>query len=255
MAVQSSQLFGYGVEAEDIVVRRVSRRVSRYIESLNALGPALMSANEPAAASPDSIVHDKSLLPLSQASLEFSDEVPTLVLRGRQDAGKVTEETPTSVAPAVSLPPVPTLVAHDVEEPTLRLPSSRKVDADARVAQPGPPPLPAQQRPKAASQPVAAAVTVKSEAAKPVALRERAKKEPSNALGQRKQQPEAKPVAPVLPPISARPTPASSPFQESPDANWKPLASPALILAAIVGLSVLLAALVYFLLTFNKFVY
>ena len=257
MAVQSGQLFGYGVEAEDIVVRRVSRRVSRYIESLNALGPALFAPTETPAAAPASPDDNRPQPPPSQVSPEFSDEVPTLVLRGRQDAGKVTEETPTAPVPSPVEPPAPPelpLKGDDIEEPTLRLPPLPKIEAESPVtpAEPVPPPTP--QRPKAPPPQVAAAASTQEAPAKPVALREPAKKPTPAPQLRPKAKADVMPVSQALPPLTPMPSAAPA-AKDSHDPAWKPLASPPVMLAAIVGLSVLLAALVYFLLTFNKFVY
>lgn len=79
-----TQLFGQMRESEDVVVRRIERRVSRYVDQVRAEGKRAL---EQAARS-------------SLADVQFDDDAPTQILRARADSSAVAPPPPPPVAAA-----------------------------------------------------------------------------------------------------------------------------------------------------------
>lgn len=317
---QSGQLFGYGMESEDVVVRRVTRRVSRYVVELQALKQELERARPaapPNSGTPSSVV---TSLGSEAPHFEFADEVPTLVARARGEAAKRSEDTGTSAVPsaatdessqeslehldittacgvredefsAAPLPPVPPPppVSHgpfpeaslDAEPPgAIHVPSEpvtgghRDVAAGEPETEPNPtatigfkesapragivvPDLDTallSRESKRAGDPVGKGTTPKPNTGAKVAAAPQRAAAPKNVLAPPPVPTSAVPSSRLSPLSSAPPSSSPALSEWSKEANptrW----SPPVLLALIIGMSIALAGLVYFLLTFNKYVY
>lgn len=116
-----TQLFGQKRESEDVVLRRVERKVTRYIEQVRSEESRALS--EAACG----------------ASVEgqFDDDAPTQILRARADSSSVAQ------APPVTAEPVPAALASEndaqTDQPTTRIRERRPTDVPGAGVSPAPP--------------------------------------------------------------------------------------------------------------------
>lgn len=245
MSAQNNQLFGFATESEDVVIRRLSRRVMRYLDLVQTLPAELRAPQQSKSVisvppppspfrSPPVALEQESQL-LDRTELEFADDVPTHVSFVRGDTPAVVEED--LAVPASPLPVLSSPVSH----PRGSAPQPPPVPWSD--FQPPPPPLrikPKAEAPLQASHPTVSRelnFTRGSEAAVATIV----------AKENKKKAPPSSPVAAALNDRGAR----------AEDEHLAESVSSRALVATllIVSGALLLAGLVYWLLTFDKFVY
>jgi hypothetical protein len=254
VSAQNNQLFGYATESEDVVIRRVSRRVTRYLDVLQTLPEQFLAPQKSGLVPPPPPIASHSSafaadeVPLAEETeREFAEDIPTHVSFVRSEgSAQSTEDTPSVVVPlsvapiSVSLPPLPVLPDVPVKVP---LPPAPPKDSSLSGVKPPPVPLKVKteseilvkapnpvaprksQSPKSAVQPIvsheAMAASIKSAAVSKVASTHMTHSSPPEAM----------------------PSVEDSTFDTP------------IIALLIASAALLLAGLVYWLLTFDKFVY
>jgi hypothetical protein len=245
---QSGQLFGYTLEAEDVVVRRVSRRVGRYIDQLKVLEAKGLLVSKVTAAPSGASPSDAFGELLAGSIEEFADDVPTLVSRTRGTESLASDADQAS-APVLP-PPLPDTVVPAIEAPV--------AFALERVQEPGPAETPALAPLQAPPPPKQRSTTPQGPKPlevppPPVRAAPTPKHSPKKVIEDRLKAPLKEPS---LPPFSQ---PLSSLLgagqaKDSPSLE-RSGPSPVAMLVVVIGLAALLGGVVYFLLTFNKFIY
>ena len=261
MSAQNNQLFGYATESEDVVIRRVSRRVMRYLDVLQALPQQIREPQKsgivpplpPPPASRSLWIGAEEVPFVENTEPEFAEDIPTHVSFARAEgSAHSTEDTPAGVPPlsvahlSGSLPPVPVLPVAPVLPVNVSLPPVPTTASSSPGLKPPPPPSPP---PKVKREP-----EVLAKEPTPVASR---KAQPLKSATQ-----SVVPAESKTPPMtsvavsrtaSAHETLSSPPeaIQSGEDSSF---GTPTIVLL-IASAALLLAGLVYWLLTFDKFVY
>ncbi len=262
MSAQNNQLFGYATESEDVVIRRVSRRVMRYLDVLQALPQQIREPQKsglvppPPPASRSLWLGAEEVPLVENAEPEFAEDIPTHVSFARAEgSAHSTEDTPAGVPPlpvaplSGSLPPVPVLPDAPVA-PFLPVNVSLPPVPTTASSSPGlkPPPPPPPPPPKIKRE-----TEVLEKEPNPVASR---KAQSLKSAAQSVAPTESK-IAPMTSVAVSRTASAHVPLSSPPEGQSgedSSFGTPTIVLL-IASAALLLAGLVYWLLTFDKFVY
>ncbi len=254
MSAQNNQLFGYATESEDVVIRRVSRRVTRYLDVLQALPEQFLAPQKsgvvppppPIASHAQAIDADEAPL-AEQTEREFAEDIPTHVSFVRAEgSAQSTEDTPSVVVPlsvapiSVSLPPLPVVADVPVRVPLPPVPAKDSSSSGVK-----PPPVPLKVK-------IESEIVVK--APNPIAPR---KSQSSKSAAQPIVSHEAKAASiksAAVSKVASTPMTHSSAPEAMPSVEDSSIGGPTIALL-IASAALLLAGLVYWLLTFDKFVY
>jgi hypothetical protein len=260
VSAQNNQLFGYATESEDVVIRRVSRRVMRYLDVLQTLPQQVLAPQKSVllplplpAASRSPAVRDEEIPLVENTEPEFAEDIPTHVSFARAEgSAHSTEDTPSVVVPlsfaplSGSLPPLPVLPVVPAYVPPPPVPPVPPVPASASSSpglKPPPPPLKVKEE-----------VEVLVKAPNPVAIR-KSQSLKSSAQSVASKEPKTTSIKSAAVTQSASSHMAlSSPPQAMQSDEDSSIGAPTIALL-IASAALLLAGLVYWLLTFDKFVY
>ena len=258
MSAQNNQLFGYATESEDVVIRRVSRRVMRYLDVLQALPQQIREPQKSGIVPPPPPASRSLWLGAEEVPLventepEFAEDIPTHVSFARAEgSAHSTEDTPAGVPPlsvaplSGSLPPVPVLPVAPFLPVNVSLPPVPTTASSSPGLKPPPPPSPP---PKVKREP-----EVLAKEPNPVASR---KTQSLKSAAQSVAPAESK-IAPMTSVAVSRTASAHVPLSSPPEAQSgedSSFGTPTIVLL-IASAALLLAGLVYWLLTFDKFVY